>query len=82
MSINLADVMAVSAVAEETMLDGHPEFSLVAITKTSAAEVGQAVMREALLENPAHGSVCGEKPRPAMRHMARSAVWVLLRRWI
>jgi hypothetical protein len=80
MSVNLADIMAVNAVAEETMLDEHPEFSLAAITKTSAAHVGQMVMRDALQDNAAHGSVCGEKPRPARQHMARSAVWVLLRR--
>lgn len=78
MSVVLGPVLLELGRAQESALDGHPGFSLVAITAAKARALGQAVARDPLPNEPAHGVVAGSKPKSVRKLLAKSAQWIFL----
>ncbi|HVX60815.1 MAG TPA: hypothetical protein VHC19_09440 [Pirellulales bacterium] len=75
MSVVLADEVAASGRSPQDVLAGHARFALAAFTAGLARQCQQGVMREPLLEEPAHAVVFGEKRKRIRQLLAKSATW-------
>ena len=78
MSVVLGSELEAAAREPASVLVGHDGFALAYITAAAVArQQHQAVVRDALPEEPAHGLVAGAKPRPASRQMAKASIWTV-----
>ena len=77
MSIVLGDELEAVGRAPATVLEGHEGFALAAITAGIARDNRQAVVRDPLPQEPAHGLVVGQKTKRARSNMAKAAKWVI-----
>jgi hypothetical protein len=77
MSVVLADVLRREGRGLETVLVGHPDFSLVAITTRLARNCGQKVRRDLEPEGAAHAVVVGKKTERVRKKFAKNARWVI-----
>jgi len=77
MSVCLADVLADLGRGPSTVMVGHNDFSLAAITAGLARECNQGVARDPLPEEPAHGSVIGKKIYAVRKKLASRCRWVI-----
>jgi hypothetical protein len=77
MSVHLADVLAELGRGPNTVLVGHDDFALAAITAGLARECGQGVARDPLPEEPAHGLVFGKKTKAVRKILALGYRWVI-----
>lgn len=76
MSIVLGDDLENSGRDPSEVLNNHENFALAAITAGLARETNQAVARQPMDEEPAHGIVIGNK-RKADKKMAKEAMWIV-----
>lgn len=78
MSVGLGDALEASGLPPASVLEGHPlDFSLVALPARVVRAVEQAVCRDPLEDDPAHGLVVGEKTTARMRAMAKGSAWIV-----
>ena len=78
LSINLESTMARDGRPPEDAIRSYPGYGLAAITAAHARSLQQAVARDPLLEEPAHGVVYGQKKRGGIGGRLRDgAVWVV-----
>jgi hypothetical protein len=78
LSVNLASVMAQDSRAPADAIRDYPGYGLAAITAARARSLGQAVARDPLPEEPAHGVVYGQKKRGGVGGKLRDgAIWVV-----
>ncbi len=77
MSVVLAEVAAAVGRGPAQILTGHERFALASITARLARECGQAVVRDPLPDEPAHGLVIGPKPKSVQRRLAKAAAWLV-----
>jgi len=77
MSVVLTEVAIAVGRGPAQILTGHERFSLASITAGLARECGQAVVRDPLPEEPAHGLVIGPKPKSVQRRLAKATIWVV-----
>jgi hypothetical protein len=78
LSVNLASVMAQDGRAPGDAIRGYPGYGLAAVTAAHARSLGQAVARDPLPEEPAHGVVYGQKKRGGVGGKLRDgAIWVV-----
>ena len=77
MSVVLGSELEAAARQPESVLAGHDGFALAYITAGFVREQNQGVVRDPIPEEPAHGLVVGEKPKPVSRKMAKAAIWVV-----
>jgi hypothetical protein len=77
MSVCLQDTLEEAGREPVSVLEGHPDFALAAISAGNAREYGQKVVRDPLPTEPAHGLVAGEKKKRIMSNLAKSSVWVI-----
>ncbi len=79
LSINLESTMACGSRQPEDCLRSYPGYGLAAITASHARSLQQAVARDPLPEEPAHGIVYGQKKRGGIAGKLRDgAVWVVV----
>jgi hypothetical protein len=78
MSVYLAEVLIQMGRGPDTVLVGHNNFALAAITAGLARECGQGVARDPLPEEPPHALVFGQKTKPVSRKFALGSRWVVL----
>ncbi len=76
MSVFLASVMQAAQRPPTDAVRGHEGFHLAAITAGLARSLDQRVVRDPQEDEPAHGSVVGQKKR-ACRKLAKAATWVI-----
>jgi hypothetical protein len=79
MSIHLDDVLRDEAREPESVLDGKPQHSLVALTAGFVKGEEQTVRRTPIPEDASHGEVCGDKSQGRRKRFARAAQFVVLR---
>lgn len=79
MSIHLDDVLKDEEREPESVLDGKPQHSLVALTAGFVKGEEQAVRRTPIPEDASHGEVCGNKSQGRRKRFARAAQFVVLR---
>jgi hypothetical protein len=77
MSICLQDTLVAEGREPVSVLADHPNFALAAISAANARECEQAVVRDPLPSEPAHGLVAGNKPKRIMSKLAKSSVWII-----
>lgn len=78
LSINLESTMALNRRPPEDAVRRYPGYGLAAITAAHARSLQQAIARDPLPEEPAHGVVCGPKKRGGIAGKLRDgAVWVV-----
>ncbi|MFW6169793.1 MAG: hypothetical protein ACODAD_04825 [Planctomycetota bacterium] len=61
----------------ESVLEGHEEFSLAAITAGLAREKEQGIQRAPLPEEPAHAEVFGKKTKSVQKAFSKASQWVV-----
>ena len=77
LSVNLETVMAQAGRAPEEAVRDYPGYGLAAFTAAHARGLNQAVARDPLPEEPAHGIVYGRKKRGGIAQKLRdAALWV------
>ena len=76
MSIVLGDDLDDAGRSYSEVLKNHKDFALASITAELARENKQAIVRDPLEEEPAHGLVIGKKRRADSR-MAKAAQWII-----
>jgi hypothetical protein len=77
MSVALASVLHDLAEPLTAPLRGHDGFALVSLGPELARACGQAVCRDPLPEDPAHGLVVGKKTESIKKKFARNCAWVV-----
>lgn len=77
MSVVLGDELDAAGRDAATVLDGHDRFALAAISAGIARRNRQAVARDPLPQEPAHGLVIGRKSKAVRSSMAKAAQWVV-----
>jgi len=78
LSVNIESVMARDGRPPEDAVRNHPGYGLAAITAGHALSLNQAVARDPLPEEPAHGVVYGQKKRGGIGGKLRDgATWVV-----
>ena len=78
LSINLESIMARDERLPEDAIRSYAGYGLAAITAADARSLQQAVARDPLPEEPAHGVVYGQKKRGGIGGKLRDgAVWVV-----
>ena len=80
MSIHLDDVLKDEEREPESVLDGKPQHSLVALTAGFVKDEEQTVRRTPIPEDASHGEVCGKKSQARRKKFARTAEFVVLRK--
>jgi len=71
-------VFLASAVVDPgTVMIGHAEFGLAAITSGLARACGQIIVRDPLPEQPSHALVVGRKTNSVRTRLSRGANWVI-----
>jgi len=78
MSVFLADVLRELNRGPETVLAGHDDFALAAITAGLARECNQSVARDPLQGEPAHAVVIGKKTEAVRTKLALGSHWIVL----
>ena len=79
MSIHLDDVLEDEGRGPESVLDGKPTHSLVALTARFVKGEDQDVRRTPIPEDASHGEVCGTKTQGRRKRFAKAAEFVVLR---
>jgi hypothetical protein len=77
MSIVIADVAAEAGRSPETALAGFEKFALAEFASEVARGIGQKLVRQPTVEEPAHGLVVGATPRSVRKRLAGSSHWVV-----
>lgn len=77
MSVDIASERMKAGQPETACLVGHEEYGLVSITARLAREHGQAVCRDPLPDNPAHGVVAGKKTSGRKKAFSLAAVTIV-----
>lgn len=77
MSVVLGDELERLARDPASVLGGHPGFALAQFVARLPRQLSQRVCRTPQPEEPAHGSVAGDKPRRIMRALQRGAGWAI-----
>jgi hypothetical protein len=77
MSVIISEVVLHSGRAAESVLIGHEGYALASITARFARSCGQAIVRDPLPEEEAHGLVCGKKTKSIRSRLAIAASWVI-----
>lgn len=82
MSISLLSVLNSRALPAKKALEGYEATHVLAgLTAAVARQNGQAIAREPLANNSAHGVVFGQKTRQVRRKLALAATWVIPPSW-
>jgi hypothetical protein len=77
MSVALASELQSLGQPLTAPLRGHDGFALVSIDAGLARTCGQAVCKDPLPDDPAHGLVVGKKTESVKRKFARNCTWVV-----
>lgn len=77
MSVILGDQVLAEGRTPESILQGFIGFSLVSINAGLAWVRGQIVIREPVLEEPAHAEVIGKKTGSVKSAFAKQSTWVV-----
>ena len=77
MSIVLGTELEAAGRQPESVLTGHEGFALAYVTAEQVRAQQQAVVRNPLPEETAHGLVAGAKSRSVRKKMASEAIWVV-----
>jgi hypothetical protein len=76
MSVALASSLLECNQALTSVLAGHDQYALVAITAGLARHCNQAVARDPLPDQPHHAVVFGKKPRSVLKTFKRQCVCI------
>lgn len=77
-SVLIAEIVAASGHGPEDVLRGLDGYGLASLTAGAARVCGQAVARDPLPDEPAHGLIAGSKTKGVKKRLAAAAVWVVL----
>lgn len=77
MSVVIADLVLQAGGQPSDALAGHADFALAAITAGLARSLKQIVVRNPLVDEPAHALVAGIKTEGIRRTMAKQCEWVI-----
>jgi hypothetical protein len=77
MSVILSEILLAAGRKPDTVLVGHPGYSLATISAGLVRACGQGIARDPLPTEPAHGIVFGLKPKSVQRRLAKESAWVL-----
>jgi hypothetical protein len=77
MSVDLASVREALGEPLTTCLAGHEGFSIVSLLAGVVRERNQAVCRDPLPDNPAHGLVVGRKTVSIKKHFSTHCIWIV-----
>lgn len=77
MSVHLGDELDRAQVPPEEVLATYPGAYLVAFAARAAREVHQAVCRDPMIGEIAHGLVVGKKSSARKNALAKASVWVV-----
>ena len=78
MSVVLAAELHASGRVAEDVLSGYSEFAIASITAGLARSKQQLVVRDPIVDEPAHALVCGKKTSAVKKAFSRESLWVLL----
>lgn len=78
MSVALGDTLQAAGRSPESTIASYPAWGLVAITARVARDCEQAIVRDPVPEEPAHGLVAGKKTGGRKNTFKRAARWVVL----
>jgi hypothetical protein len=77
MSVALGDALVELGRSPETLLDRYPDQYLITFPARAARERGQAVRRDPVDDEHAHGLVIGKKNLSCRRTLLQAARWVV-----
>jgi hypothetical protein len=77
LSVDIGSALTALNRTHESCLDGHEHYGLVWFSAGTARANQQAVCRDPLPENPAHGIVYGEKPSRVKKQLVAQSAWIV-----
>jgi hypothetical protein len=77
MSVDVGDALEALGEPPESVVRDHPGFFLVAFPVRAAREAQQAVCRDPVPDDAAHGLVVGKKTRGRQKQIGRESVWIV-----
>lgn len=77
MSVVLGAEVLATGRDPQSVIAGHDDFCLAAVTAGLARSLNQGIIRKPLVDEPAHAEVFGKKTDGVRKRFARAAVWVI-----
>jgi len=77
MSVVLGDEVLAASRQPSSVVAGHPDFCLAAVSAGVARLLKQGISRRPLEEEPAHAEVFGNKTDSVRKGFAKAAVWII-----
>lgn len=77
LSVDIASILTELNRTHQSCLDGYEGYGLVSFSAETARANQQAVCRDPLPENPAHGIVHGDKPTRVKKQLVAQSTWLV-----
>ena len=77
MSVVLGAEVLAAGRDPQSVIAGHDDFCLAAVTAGLARSLNQGITRKPLADEPAHAEVFGKKTDSVRKRFARAAIWVI-----
>lgn len=77
MSVVLGAEVLAAGRDPQSVISGHDDFCLAALTAGLARSLNQGITRKPLANEPAHAEVFGKKTDGVRKRFARAAIWII-----